>query len=358
MGRAGCYEVGIGLETTETSVLENMGKNTSVSDCEKTISFLQKAQVPVKFFLIEGYKGASSQSVKDTFDFLKKVESSERAYLIQPAFSRDIMPHQDGFKTRMESGILGRGNINQLDFNVDGRNFGWDNDRDIRAMGYYMLAFPSTEMRHDSNTPLQDRLSLDLPFLTNQYDFRNAIKMVRMIESDDEFGKIVLHYLTGNYTPHEISHKASRILRANEEVMSERTSELIDSLRDRGMVDSFGNPNSGTIYLSRREVLQNSGSSLPEVDKDFMAFSDGVEQRWFYLPNGKDKTMRFGFYQDIPESVFEFSVFARGVYDIRNISEKMYRLYGDSSGDFSSESKSLDSTKKIERILRKERILK
>jgi len=347
---AGCYEVGVGIETSNPEILREMNKKTSGEAQANAIDILGKNDINAKYFLIEGYKGSSSETSRQTFDLLNKIEGRGFPYLIQPASSRDIMPHQEGFQEKVASGKLSRGNLNQLDFNTDGRDSDWNDDRTVRAMGYYMLAYPSTEITTKSNVKLQERLTMDLPLVTNQFAFE---KVIGEIDSRNELDMDIVHYLNGCYTPKEISEKVADIHNIPLNLSLGQVNEVVEELRGQGHVDSFGKPNVNARYS---EGDNNLSSNLPRMNSNFMAFSDGENQRWAYTPSGRDKTMRSGFYQNIPESISEFSVFARGKYSIEQISDKLYgSLKG--SEDFRSKDESLESTKKIAQICRKEGLL-
>lgn len=194
---AGCYEVGIGLEANSNTVLEKMNKRVSEGTNEKATKLLGESGLVFKLFMMEGYEGSSTESSRKTFQLLNELEERSYKFFIQPALSRDIIPSLKGFKKREERGTLQRGNMNQLDFRHDGRAYGWDQDRSVRALCYQMLAYPSTEIsKKQKDRGLQNRLMLDTPFLVSRDLFSQASISIK--NEDNKRDKIridCLHYI-------------------------------------------------------------------------------------------------------------------------------------------------------------------
>lgn len=342
MKRAGCYEVGIGVETGDDSVLKVMNKKSSKEINWRAMDALGREGITFKLFLIEGYNGSSSKSSAETFSLLNQIRDKGYSYFVQPALSRDIMPHQEGFRIREESGVLRRGTMHQLDFRHDGRDFGWDSDRAIRSMCYLMLAYPSTEISQTrSDQSLQQRAVMDLPFLVQRSAFSSALNL-----ATNEVQRDTIHYLDGIYTPNEIKLKIEKLY--GDLATGLEVEKIIEEFRGTGLVDSLGRPNIKAEFLERKEDIERGDNRPPQTSRDLLLFWNGQDQRYAYLPKGV-KNMKASFYQDIPEDAFEFLSLSKGVYSLEDISGKMFKLFGRRNG-YSSSREAEQTTKTIRNI--------
>ena len=348
---AGCYEIGLGVECNDSSVLNLMSKHITENKTSEALKILGESKISFKLFLIEGYKGSSSKSSKKTFELLNILESKGYNYFIQPALSRDIIPSFDGFKIREQKGILKRGTMHQLDFRNDCRHYGWDTNRTIRVMCLLILAYPSTELGKEyKDIELQKRIPLDLPFAKDNIKFDTLVQFIKKLENKDTLPlKLdLIHYLDGILTIEEIEDRLFRLYnkKLTKSTIRKEIDYCIKELRDVGLIDSFGNPNlKDNIKLDNKTEFNNI--NYLEIDEKSLLFWNGKDQRYLYAPLKKEvidiKTCLF---KNIPEEVFEFFIFAKGKYPIGEISERLYKIFKDKEG-FSNLNESKETTEKI-----------
>jgi anaerobic magnesium-protoporphyrin IX monomethyl ester cyclase len=70
--RAGCYEVGFGIESGNQKVLDGLNKQQDLSKIKDKINLFHKYGIGVYGFFILGLPGDNRESVKDTIRFMKK----------------------------------------------------------------------------------------------------------------------------------------------------------------------------------------------------------------------------------------------------------------------------------------------
>ena len=327
---AGCYEIGVGVECNEGTVLELMNKKTSPDKNLKALKILGDSGISVRLYLIEGFPGSNTKSSKKMFELLNFLESKKYHYFVQPALNRDIIPFLPRFKEKEQQGILRRGNLNQLDFRHDGRKYGWDTDRSIRSICYLMLAYPSTELGKDNKDEiLQKRILLDLPFLKDGIKLGEIISFVNELPVEFSNKNLILslrldfvHYLDGILTIKEIKERLNKLY-YNRDLVSKEVNYCYEKLREAGLVDSFGNPSDKeSANVNKFELTQ------PKRKENILMFFDGHNKRYIYAPKNKEVIdIKTCFYQNIPEEVFEFLVFLKGRYNIDEIAERLYKLF-------------------------------
>ncbi len=74
MKLAGCYNVGIGIESANNEILKNIKKNTTIEKIEKGISVFKKAGIEVLGQFVIGSPGETIETVKESIDFAKNSE--------------------------------------------------------------------------------------------------------------------------------------------------------------------------------------------------------------------------------------------------------------------------------------------
>jgi len=74
MRKAGCFNVGIGIESANNRMLENMCKQLTIEEVTNGISIFKKAGIEVLGQFVIGSPGDTLQTVKDSIDFAKKSE--------------------------------------------------------------------------------------------------------------------------------------------------------------------------------------------------------------------------------------------------------------------------------------------
>lgn len=74
---AGCYKIAFGIETGSPHLLEQMGKENDIATAELAIRLAKEAGITVTALMIVGNVGETSQTVKETINFLRRVRPDE-----------------------------------------------------------------------------------------------------------------------------------------------------------------------------------------------------------------------------------------------------------------------------------------
>ncbi len=344
---AGCYEVGIGVEVNDDSVLAIMKKRTNENQHSRALEVLGKEGITFKLFLIEGYPGSSSRTSKKTFELLNSVENQGYKYFIQPALSRNLSPGSHEFVSMEQSGQLTAGTAHQLDFRHDARRYGWNNDTSVRAFCLQLLAYPSTEIgKQNKDKNLQRRLGMDLPFLADNIEIQTALKYLSIIPELDDVATTFVHYLDGVYSTDEIIQRLSKI-HSNTHDIDKHVYEWLEKLRKDGFIDSFGQYREIVPRIDK-PYSENRKESVPERVYGSILFWDGESKRWLYAPPSDEKAPKISthIYRDIPEDVFEFLIMARGLYKVDEISYRMHSLFNRRNG-FDSLEETMNTVNRI-----------
>jgi anaerobic magnesium-protoporphyrin IX monomethyl ester cyclase len=77
MARAGCVEIGLGVESGSEAVLEAIHKGERVADQAAAIGWAHRAGVRVKAFIIVGLPGESAQTLAETAKFLDTTQPDD-----------------------------------------------------------------------------------------------------------------------------------------------------------------------------------------------------------------------------------------------------------------------------------------
>ncbi|MFA4819409.1 MAG: radical SAM protein [Candidatus Aenigmatarchaeota archaeon] len=330
---AGCYEVGIGVEVNDDSVLAIMKKRTNENQHSRALEVLGKEGIAFKLFLIEGYPGSSSRTSKKTFELLNSVENQGYKYFIQPALSRNLNPESPEFVSREQNSQFTTGTIYQLDFRHDARRYGWNNDVSVRAFCLQLLAYPSTEIgKQNKDKNLQKRLEMDLHFLADDVEIQTALKYLSATPELEDAATTFVHYLDGVYSSGEIIQRLSKT-HPNTHDIDKHVYEWLAKLRKKGFIDSFVKPREIIPRIDKSYSGNRKGPVPKRVYGSFL-FWNGENKRWIYAPPIDEKAPKISthIYSDIPEDVFEFLIMARGLYNVDEISYRMHRLFNRRSG--------------------------
>lgn len=73
MREAGCYRVGLGLESGDEERLKAIGKNTSVGKILKVVSDLKRARLPFEGYFILGQPGETAETAQAVIDFAIRI---------------------------------------------------------------------------------------------------------------------------------------------------------------------------------------------------------------------------------------------------------------------------------------------
>ena len=71
MKKSGCYNVGIGIESANNSILEKMQKKNSIEAIQKGIRIFREAGIEVMGQFVIGSPGDTLETVKESIEFAK-----------------------------------------------------------------------------------------------------------------------------------------------------------------------------------------------------------------------------------------------------------------------------------------------
>ena len=69
MKQAGCYLLGIGIESGNEKILSNIGKNVTKDDLRNAVKLIKEAEIPVEGYFILGHPDETKESIKETINF-------------------------------------------------------------------------------------------------------------------------------------------------------------------------------------------------------------------------------------------------------------------------------------------------
>jgi radical SAM superfamily enzyme YgiQ (UPF0313 family) len=70
MKRSGCYEVAVGIESGDTGILKDMGKNLSLETVVEKVGLIHQQGIQVVGFVMVGYPLETEKTLRKTLDFL------------------------------------------------------------------------------------------------------------------------------------------------------------------------------------------------------------------------------------------------------------------------------------------------
>jgi len=74
MKLAGCHTIEIGCESSVDEILKNMRKNETAEQIETAVKLVKKSGLRVLMYLTFGLEGETKETMKQTFDFVKKLK--------------------------------------------------------------------------------------------------------------------------------------------------------------------------------------------------------------------------------------------------------------------------------------------
>ncbi len=77
MRKAGCWQVGYGIESGVQEILDLIGKRTTPEQAERAVRLTEEAGIRAKGFFIIGHPGETRETVRRTMDFAKRIPLSD-----------------------------------------------------------------------------------------------------------------------------------------------------------------------------------------------------------------------------------------------------------------------------------------
>lgn len=75
--QTGCIEVGMGVETANQNILDNINKQITIEQCKSVIEHCHKIGLSIKIFLMIGLPGETKDTVNQTINFLKETKPDD-----------------------------------------------------------------------------------------------------------------------------------------------------------------------------------------------------------------------------------------------------------------------------------------
>lgn len=98
MARAGCVEVGIGVESGSERILRNIHKGETAAKQAEAIGWAHEAGIRVKAFVIVGLPGEDWYSIDETARFVEKTKPDDVDFTVLQVFpGSDIAADPDGY---------------------------------------------------------------------------------------------------------------------------------------------------------------------------------------------------------------------------------------------------------------------
>ncbi len=198
-------------------------------------------------------------------------------------------------------------------------------------------------------------------FTVSPLFYQSAFKIIKeKCNEQPSLGEDTIHYLDGVYTPLEISERLSKIHNLDQSKAETEVTQIIEILRERGLVDSFGNPNERAldprpIYLER-SLSQSEDSQIspyPLRNQHAFVYWNGKTNHWLYYPRGRMKKINQSFYENVPGDAFEALIFMKGVLSLEDISKRLHTLFQGQEG-YRNSKEALESVRLIATTYRTE----
>jgi len=86
MKKAGCWQIGYGIESGNQSILDNIKKNLTLDTIEKAVKWTQEAGIRKLGLFILGLPGETEATMQDTLEFAKRLPLDRISFCIAQPF--------------------------------------------------------------------------------------------------------------------------------------------------------------------------------------------------------------------------------------------------------------------------------
>ncbi len=86
MKKAGCWQIGYGIESGNQSILDNIKKNLTLDTIEKAVKWTQEAGIRKSGLFILGLPGETEATMQDTLEFAKKISLDRAVFFTTQPF--------------------------------------------------------------------------------------------------------------------------------------------------------------------------------------------------------------------------------------------------------------------------------
>ena len=69
MKKSGCYLLGVGIESGNEEIINNIGKSATKEDIRNAIKLIKEAEIPVEGYFILGHPNETKETIKETINF-------------------------------------------------------------------------------------------------------------------------------------------------------------------------------------------------------------------------------------------------------------------------------------------------
>lgn len=75
MKQAGCYQVGLGIESSDNRTLERVNKNLNINTIKNAINIIKKNKLEIRAFYMIGFPEEKKEQIQNTLNFAKKLDT-------------------------------------------------------------------------------------------------------------------------------------------------------------------------------------------------------------------------------------------------------------------------------------------
>jgi len=140
MGRAGCHQIGYGIESSSPTILANIKKRVPLSKAKEITVMTKKAGIDVRAMFMLGNPGETEETMEDTIKFAISLDADLYLFNITTPF-----PGTQMFSWAQENGYLATRNWDDYDLSHQVMRLPTVNNKKIQ--GYYRRAYRRCYLR-------------------------------------------------------------------------------------------------------------------------------------------------------------------------------------------------------------------